>query len=192
MQTTARCHSSCHANCCAFSTTDLPQRGQHVTFPATTLLKREEVETGKTTRSSVITAIHHSGGKKHLMFKDAPFDLLYGFRGQEYNVDLLSAYEMLLWWSMERITVPTTVKGKPVRSAWTEEGRIYKQQCAENKVQPQYRPGTHYKAIAGAYALFSNRNNNAHLPTHIHSLLRPFATQFAAPPFLDAFCCRNN
>ena len=170
MQTTVRCNSRCRANCCAFSITDLPQRGQHVTFPATTLLKREEVETGKTTRSSVITAIHHSGGKKHLMFKDAPFDLLYGFRGQEYNVDLLSAYEMLLWWSMERITVPTTVKGKPVRSAWTEEGRIYKQQCAENKVQPQYRPGTHYKAIAGAYVFFSTEiTMPIYLPSSIPS-----------------------
>ena len=150
--------------------TDLLQRGQHVTFPATTLLKREEVETGKTTQSSVITAIHHSGGKKHLMFKDAPFDLLYGFRGQEYNVDLLSAYEMLLWWSIERITVPTTVKGKTVRSEWTEEGKRYKQQCAENKVTPQYRPGLHYKAIAGTYVFFFNRASNVHLtPTSIPS-----------------------
>ena len=64
-----------------------------VTFPATLLLKREEAETGKLSGvqkkevsigndpgPSVIAALHHGWGDTNRIYKESPFDLLYGFR----------------------------------------------------------------------------------------------------------------
>ena len=80
-----------------------------VTFPATLLLKREEAETNKLSGvqkkevsigndpgPSVIVALHHGWRDTNRIYKEPPFDLLYGFRGGEDVVDLLSPYEMLL------------------------------------------------------------------------------------------------
>ena len=71
--------------------------------------------------ASVIEAIYHGHGRKNAMFKEPPFDLMYGFRGLSYNVDLLSPYEMLLHWSLERISAPTS-STKNHRAIWTAEG----------------------------------------------------------------------
>lgn len=80
-----------------------------VTFPTTLLLNREETETNKRSGvqrkevaigsdagPSVNAALHHGRGDTNRMYKEPPFDLLYGFRGGQYSVDLLSPYEMLL------------------------------------------------------------------------------------------------
>ena len=61
-----------------------------VTFPATLLLKRDELETLKVTGASVIAALHQSKGQARRAYVDTPFDLLYGFRRKAYHVDLLS------------------------------------------------------------------------------------------------------
>jgi hypothetical protein len=71
-----------------------------VTFPASLLLKREEVETRTVSGTSVIAALHQSHGSTTRAYLDPPFDLMYGFRGNDQNVDLLSPYEMLLHYSM--------------------------------------------------------------------------------------------
>ena len=108
-----------------------------VTFPATLLLKREEAETNKLSGvqkkelrmadepgPSVIAALHHGRGDLNRLYKEAPFDLLYGYRGREMSVDVLSPYEMLLHYSMERIRPPTNpLKG--TRAKWTAEGEKY-------------------------------------------------------------------
>ena len=60
-----------------------------VTFPASLLLKREEVETRTVMGASVIAALHHGHGNNVRAYIDPPFDLMYGFRGSEQNVDLL-------------------------------------------------------------------------------------------------------
>jgi hypothetical protein len=73
-----------------------------VTFPANLLLKREEIETLKVPGTSVIAAVYHGRGAKNRMHAEAPFDLMYGFRGAKYNVDLLSPYEMLMHWVFVR------------------------------------------------------------------------------------------
>ena len=67
-----------------------------VSFQASTLLKREEIETMKVVGASVIATVHHCGGNASRSYLDLPFDLLYGFRGDAHDVDLLSPYEMLL------------------------------------------------------------------------------------------------
>jgi hypothetical protein len=52
-----------------------------VTFPATLLLKREEIETVKFRGASVIAAIHATGGSfMRRAYMEAPLDLMYGFR----------------------------------------------------------------------------------------------------------------
>ena len=117
-----------------------------VTFPASALLKREEIETGKMPGASVIEAIYHGHGRKNAMFKEPPFDFMYGFRGMSYNVDLLSPYEMLLHWSLERISVPKSTT-KNHRAIWTAEGLRFKERCREEKIRdPVFHPGEHYVA----------------------------------------------
>ena len=104
-------------------------------FPATLLLKREETETNKLSGvqrkevaigndagPSVIAALHHGRGDANRMYKEPHFDLLYGFRGGQDSVDLLSPYEMLLHCIIERILPPTNTRAQS-RAAWTDEGK---------------------------------------------------------------------
>ena len=84
-----------------------------MTLPASLLLKREEIETLKVTGRSVITAVYHGHAEGRKTFTDAPFDLMYGFRGASYEVDLLSPFEMLMCWSMERIVPPKAKQPEP-------------------------------------------------------------------------------
>ena len=79
------------------------------------------------------------------MFAEAPMDLMYGFRGNKCDVDLLSPYEMLLWWELIRIVPPTRFADNP-RSEWTPEGRAYTKLCQEDKRRPDYKAGIHYIA----------------------------------------------
>jgi hypothetical protein len=64
-----------------------------VTFPAPLLLKREEVETFTVSGASIISSLHHGHSNRARMYIEPPFDLMYGFRGSEQAVDLLSPYE---------------------------------------------------------------------------------------------------
>ena len=95
-----------HANSPDFLQAESWRTFQTVTFPAPLFLKREEVETFKIAGVSVISAISHGRGIRHRVFAEAPVDLMYGFRGQEHCVDVLSPYEMLMHWSCVRILPP--------------------------------------------------------------------------------------
>ena len=61
-------------------------------------------------------------------------------------VDLLSAFEMLRYWSMEQITAPA-VWQLEARSTLTPEGHKYLKQCRSCKQQPSLEPGIHYIAL---------------------------------------------
>ena len=74
-----------------------------VAFPATQLLRREEIETGKRGGTALIVAVHHRKSGGRMSYSEAPFDLLYGFRGSKHNVDLLSPFEMIRFWSIEKV-----------------------------------------------------------------------------------------
>ena len=101
-----------------------------VTFPASLLLKREEVETKKIAGVSIIAALHHSRCQKGRAYVEAPFDLLYGFRGTESEVDLLDPYQMLMHWSMEKIKPPSIqIPSDKHNAQLTSEGRAYQRQC---------------------------------------------------------------
>ena len=69
--------------------------------------------------------MHRGRGDLYRIYKEPPFDLLYGYRGREKSVDLLSPYEMLLYYSMERILPPTNALAQS-RAEWPEEGKKYK------------------------------------------------------------------
>ena len=116
-----------------------------MSFPANALLKREELETMKISGTSIIAGLHHGHGKRALMYSDAPFDLLYGFRGKDDQVDLLTPYEMLMWYQPERILAPLS-ENINARSTWTEEGAKYRALCKELHFKPDYKPGIHYVA----------------------------------------------
>ena len=120
-----------------------------VAFPATLLLRREEVETGKATGASIIAPLHHGGGRTNKAYVEAPFDLMYGFRGQHYGVQFLSPYEMIMHWSMEKIH-PPTIRGPNLRSEFTASGLEYNQSCKNNSDAPTFLPGKHYVATEGS------------------------------------------
>ena len=117
-----------------------------ITFPAASLLKREEVECGKTPGASMITPVFHGHGRMHLMFTEAPFDLMYGYRGKTHNVDLLSPYEMLLHWEMTRIPTPSA-SAEECRSQWTDAGLEYLKECRKVGMRADSLPGVHYVAL---------------------------------------------
>ena len=120
-----------------------------VTFPASLLLKREEIETGKASGRSIIAAVYHAKGEGRKTFTEAPFDLLYGFRGAAHEVDLYSPFEMLRFWRMERVLPPTAHTKQPT-AEWTKEGRLYLERCRAAKEAPHWQAGVHYTVIAGA------------------------------------------
>ena len=95
-----------------------------VTFPAALILKREEIETLKVSGRSIIAAVYHNKGEGRKTFTDPPFDLLYGLRDKNHVVDLLSPFEMLRYWRMERVLPPTKHDEHPT-AEWTDEGRRY-------------------------------------------------------------------
>ena len=72
---------------------------------------------------------------------------MYGFRGMEHCVDVLSPYEMLMHWSAVKI-LPPNVRSDEVRSQWTQEGKDYMKQCKDAKEQPSLHPGLHYTAVS--------------------------------------------
>ena len=101
-----------------------------VTFQASLLLKREEVETKKVAGSSIIAALHHSRCQKGKAYVESPFDLLYGFRGSSLEVDLLCPYEMLMHWSMEKIRPPSLqTPADAINADLTPAGRLYQREC---------------------------------------------------------------
>ena len=63
-------------------------------------------------------------------------------------VELLSPYEMLLHYSMERIQAPNKDDAR-LRATWTEEGEKYEQWRKAQGVKPEYTPGEHYIATEG-------------------------------------------
>ena len=112
-----------------------------VSFPGNQLLHREEVETGKKQSSSIIAAVYHGRAEGLKSYTEWPFDLMYGFRGREHNVDLLSAFEMLRFWAVQKVDIPT-LKQPSGTAELTAEG------AAALKKWPTRRlhPGLHYVA----------------------------------------------
>ena len=116
----------------------------YISFPVTQLLSREEIENNRKGGTSAITGLRSIS--KRQSYTDAPVDLLYGIRGRRQGVQTLSAFEMLRYWSVERIGTPTQ---KPQRSKWTDEGKKYNDQCILNSEKPKFIPGIHYIAVQG-------------------------------------------
>ena len=65
-------------------------------------------------------------------------------------MDLLSPYEMLLHYSMERVLPPTNALARS-RAAWSEDGKKYWEECRETRIKGHYKPGEHYTAIQSGY-----------------------------------------
>jgi len=120
-----------------------------VAFPASLLLKREEVETLKVPGASVIAAVYHTKGARPRLYTEAPFDLMYGFRGNSHVVDLFSPFEMLMYWSMEQVRPPSRT-AEDVTAELTAEGHLYLAQCKAAKEAPCLEPAKHYIALPAA------------------------------------------
>ena len=116
-----------------------------VTLPASQLLRREEVETGRTS-GRMATAMFHGKGDGRRTWTEAPVDLLYGFRGNSYNVDLLSAYEMMMHWSLERVLPPKPDEKDPT-AQWTIEGITARKAAKAAKETFMPIAGVHYKVL---------------------------------------------
>ena len=101
------CNLALQASCKDNLRAELFSTMPRVNFPASLLLKREEVETKKVTGRSVIAAVQGNKQQGRRAYVEAPFDTLYGFRGQEYGVDALSPFEMIRLWSCLLYTSPS-------------------------------------------------------------------------------------
>ena len=77
-----------------------------LTYLVVALLWREKLETQKTKGKSVILAVQHNRGEGTKTWTQPPYDLMYGFRGRKHNVDLLSGFEMMRYWRLERVRQP--------------------------------------------------------------------------------------
>ena len=118
-----------------------------VTFPASQLLKREEIETLTVKGHSVIAAIFaQSASTGKWLYTEAPFDLMYGFRGSAHVVDLLSPFEMIMHWSLERVQPPSMRQDRPT-SVLTPEGVRKMQECKTSREAPQLLAGVDYVAL---------------------------------------------
>ena len=102
-----------------------------VHFPAAELLRREETETqtGQFKKGrSIVVAVQHNRAEGTRTWTTAPFDKMYGFRGSKRQVDLLSAFEMLRYWGMQKVYPPKKNDPCPT-SKRTKEGEAYCKQC---------------------------------------------------------------
>ena len=106
-----------------------------VVFPASLLLKREEIETRRVVGHSVIAAVQSNKQQTRRAYVEAPFDALYGFRGQKCQVDLPSPFEMIRLWSMEKIIPPCATKQN---SELTAEGKQEQARSKANNMKPDY------------------------------------------------------
>jgi len=118
---------------------ECPRTFPSVTFPAGTFLKCAEIETGKTADGSVNRPMRHAYGSPGQAHLTGPIDVLYGYRGRAYNVDLHSPFEMMRFWKPVKIT------------AWcgsrlTSAGVKYRDKCRVEGEPPRFRAGEHYVA----------------------------------------------
>ena len=103
-----------------------------VNFQTSLLLKREEIETRKIAGASVIAALLSSKQSRRA-YVEAPFDMLYGYRGKQYAVDLLPPFMMIMHWSMEKIIPPCAAKQN---SELTAEGKQEQARSKANNMKP--------------------------------------------------------
>ena len=101
---------------------------------------------------SIIAALRHGGKSGKIARVNAPFDIMYGFRGSKYNVDLLSPFQMCMHWQCIEVKhpdyrCPETFKTVS-HSQWTEAGKKFKKiQKESGKRMPEYIPGDHCVVI---------------------------------------------
>ena len=88
--------------------------------------------------------MHTAGTVSKRLYIDAPFDLVYGFRGLDHNVDVLSPYEMLLHWALKEVKQPTI---RNPMSAWTDAGIAYREERKLAQRRATYIAGEHYVVI---------------------------------------------
>ena len=101
---------------------ECPRTFPSVTFPAGTFLKRSEIVTGVLKNNTVNRPLRHGHGNTGQAHTNEPADLLYGYRGRAYNVDLHSPFEMLRFWKPVRITAW-------YGSTLTNAGKAFKEKC---------------------------------------------------------------
>ncbi len=96
----------------------------------------------------MIAAVYHGKGEGTRTFTEAPFDLMYGFRGHRREVDLFSPFEMIMHWSLERVKPPGGEEKNP-SAKWTPEGLAYLSKCKLLKERPTFEAGRDYVALPG-------------------------------------------
>ena len=72
---------------------ECPRTFPSVNFPAGSFLKREEMEKDGNMEASAIRPMRHAFGNPGQAHVEGPIDLLYGFRGREYEVDLMWQFQ---------------------------------------------------------------------------------------------------
>ena len=71
---------------------------------------------------------------------------MYGFRGCEHVVDLMSPFEMWRYWKVEKVLPPSRTNQTTIL---TKAGKQYLQQCRTQDKNPDWLPGEHYTIRPG-------------------------------------------
>ena len=77
---------------------------------------------------------------------EPPADLMYGFRGSQHNVDLMSPFEMWRFWRIEKVLPPSQNTNI---SKCTAKGEQYARQRREKDNTADLQPNVHYIAQPG-------------------------------------------
>ena len=69
---------------------------------------------------------------------------MYGFRGVQRDLALLSPFEMIMQYSMEEVKPPNSTETNP-NAMLTDKGLLYKEECSKAGRNPRYEAGVHYE-----------------------------------------------
>ena len=94
----------------------------------------------------MIAMIHGHKTNAKFSYVEAPVDLMYGFRGNQHNVDLVSPFEMWRFWRIEKVLPPSS--GYEC-STYTDEGLALLKECKKARRDPEWKPGIHYVVRLG-------------------------------------------
>ena len=97
------------------------------------------METLKVAGRSIIAAIHGHKTNAKYTYIEAPADLMYGFRGNDEGVDLMSPFEMWRFYRIEKVLPPSF--GYHVTKL-TSAGHDFKKQGNDTA---DMQPGLHFK-----------------------------------------------
>jgi len=130
-----------------------------VAFPGSAFLHRLELELDGVGCERVSTRIPPTRRPaERSKGSTPPIVDIYGFRGQDPRVALLSPFSFLMYWSAEPVLPPHRQDNACKRSEWCKDGEEYYEAHKHDPHGCRLRPGFHYRVIEPSddYLVFPN------------------------------------